>query len=238
MEPVRWLMSAYVSAGVSVVACIAVSVRRATGRQPLIMLSRPPGLETILLAGLVGYLGIYFAGTWATHLSFFRPWWPATAPMLALSGFIMLSSLVFYFVAARGMGPSWRMGIDESGEPAPLVRRGLHGHVRHPIYASMLVGTLGEVVLFPCVFTVLCLPLVVAGLWWQAKREEGWLLRVHGAVYRVTEHSVIRELSRKVQGCKSGSAGNGEDAPEDLWVHDVMTVCLGDRYVSRLEKPR
>jgi protein-S-isoprenylcysteine O-methyltransferase Ste14 len=81
------------------------------------------------------------------------------------------------------MGTSWRIGIDPN-EKTNLIVSGAYRYVRHPIYAlsiSMAWGTLAAVP---------CLPLLVVAILHsvlmriESRREEKFMLRVHGQTYQ------------------------------------------------------
>lgn len=81
------------------------------------------------------------------------------------------------------MGRSWRMGTDPN-EKTQLVVSGPFAYVRHPIYALSSILMLATMVAVPYP------PMLIAGvihlllLQWQARREEKYLLKVHGQQYQ------------------------------------------------------
>jgi len=58
-------------------------------------------------------------------------------------GLLMTTGLVFYGLGTRGLGESWRLGIDRNS-PGPLMTDGIYACTRNPIYLSfdlLLIGT-------------------------------------------------------------------------------------------------
>ena len=86
--------------------------------------------------------------------------------------------------AQLDMGESWRVGIDTT-ETTTLVRTGTFSLVRNPIFAAMVVFTLGETLLAPnpvaiAVFVIFVVAVEVS----VRSAEEPYLLRRHGDDYR------------------------------------------------------
>ena len=86
--------------------------------------------------------------------------------------------------AQLDMGESWRVGIDTT-ETTTLVRTGTFSLVRNPIFAAMVVFTLGETLLAPnpvaiAVFVIFVVAVEVS----VRSAEEPYLLRIHGDNYR------------------------------------------------------
>lgn len=82
------------------------------------------------------------------------------------------------------MGESWRIGVD-ANETTTLVRRGVFGLVRNPIFTAMMVFGLGIALITPNLVAVIGLVLLVATIEAQVRVvEEPYLLTVHGDTYR------------------------------------------------------
>ena len=86
--------------------------------------------------------------------------------------------------AQLDLGESWRVGIDTT-ETTTLVRTGTFSLVRNPIFAAMVVFTLGETLLAPnpvaiAVFVIFVVAVEVS----VRSAEEPYLLRIHGDDYR------------------------------------------------------
>jgi protein-S-isoprenylcysteine O-methyltransferase Ste14 len=86
--------------------------------------------------------------------------------------------------AQRDMGESWRVGIDTT-ETTTLVRTGTFSLVRNPIFAAMVVFTLGETLLAPNPVAIAVFVIFVAAVEVSVRSaEEPYLLRIHGDDYR------------------------------------------------------
>ena len=82
------------------------------------------------------------------------------------------------------MGNSWRIGVDQR-ETTALVRTGMFGRIRNPIYAAMLTFAFGSALLAPNPVSILGPALALATIELQVRRvEEPYLLAKHGDAYR------------------------------------------------------
>jgi protein-S-isoprenylcysteine O-methyltransferase Ste14 len=95
---------------------------------------------------------------------------------------IAAASLAFTLVCWKKMGKSWRMGIDP-GEKTQLIVSGPYAYVRHPIYALSSAMMIGSVIAVPSPLMILLAVIHISFLQWEARREESYLLQVHGPVY-------------------------------------------------------
>ncbi len=106
------------------------------------------------------------------------PWLQAIGIALAIAG----SCGTVY--AQIDMGDSWRIGVDP-GERTPLVRTGVFGRVRNPIFTAMLVFGAGIAVVTPNVLALIGFALLLVTIELQVRVvEEPYLARVHGEPYR------------------------------------------------------
>jgi len=82
------------------------------------------------------------------------------------------------------MGDSWRIGVDPS-ETTTLVRSGVFGWVRNPIFTAMLTFGFGIALVTPNVVAIAGFLLLVATIELQVRVvEEPYMLTVHGDAYR------------------------------------------------------
>lgn len=82
------------------------------------------------------------------------------------------------------MGESWRIGVDPS-ETTTLVRQGVFGLVRNPIFAAMLVFGLGIALVTPNVVAIVGVTLLVLTIEAQVRVvEEPYLMTNHGDAFR------------------------------------------------------
>ncbi|MFV8051880.1 methyltransferase family protein [Mycobacterium sp. 48b] len=106
------------------------------------------------------------------------PWIQAFGTVLAVAG---IAATVY---AQLDMGESWRIGVDPS-ETTALVRNGVFGAVRNPIFTAMLVFAAGITLMTPNPIALLGFIVVLATIELQVRIvEEPYLLRTHGQAYR------------------------------------------------------
>ena len=100
---------------------------------------------------------------------------------------IVLAALggLIVFAAQLGMGPSWRIGVSDE-EQTDLVTGGWFSICRNPIYAAMILGWIGYWLMVPTWLGIAAVVVVALGLELLVRAvEEPYLLRTHGAGYRV-----------------------------------------------------
>lgn len=115
-------------------------------------------------------------------------------PLLRTAGVVMLLlSLTWIVLAQAQMGESWRIGIDEEHR-TPLVRRGVFGLSRNPIFLGMMVTLAGLFLVIPNAVTLLTLVLGVVLIQIQVRLEEEFLGVVHGEEYAEYRRAVRRWL--------------------------------------------
>lgn len=110
-----------------------------------------------------------------------RPIWDMPAGAIAASA-VAVGCLALTWVCWQRMGRSWRMGINPD-EKTRLVVTGPYAYVRHPIYALSTLLMLVSMVAVPSPAMFVCGAIHLVFLHWEARREEHYLLRVHGEVY-------------------------------------------------------
>ena len=115
-------------------------------------------------------------------------------PWLRWAGVVLLLiSLAWTVVAQAQMGESWRIGIDEERR-TPLVRKGVFGLSRNPIFLGMMLTLLGLFLVTPNALTLLVLGLGVVLIQIQVRLEEEFLTGAHGADYEEYRRGVRRWL--------------------------------------------
>jgi protein-S-isoprenylcysteine O-methyltransferase Ste14 len=100
-------------------------------------------------------------------------WVCAGIAMLALAGTL---------VCWKRMGTSWRMGIDPT-EKTSLVVNGPYAYVRHPIYALSSLLMLASALALPTPLMLAAAAVHLVFLQWEARREEIFLIDLHGPAY-------------------------------------------------------
>jgi protein-S-isoprenylcysteine O-methyltransferase Ste14 len=101
------------------------------------------------------------------------------------------------------MGDSWRIGVDRN-ETTTLVRRGVFGWVRNPIFTAMLVFGLGIALVTPNVVSIAGFMLLVVTIELQVRVvEEPHLMTVHGDAYR----DYLANVGRFIPGVGRANVG-------------------------------
>jgi protein-S-isoprenylcysteine O-methyltransferase Ste14 len=119
------------------------------------------------LLGVVAPLGVLHA-----------PWIEAAGAAIAMLG---IAATVY---AQLDMGDSWRIGVDPN-ETTTLVRSGVFGWVRNPIFTAMMTFGLGIALLTPNLVAIAGFVLLVVTIELQVRSvEEPYLLAKHGDAYR------------------------------------------------------
>lgn len=121
------------------------------------------------------------------------PLGPLRAEWLQWSGVVIaVTGIAGTVYAQLDMGDSWRIGVDRA-ETTTLVRSGVFGLVRNPIFAAMLLFGLGIALVTPNVVAAAGFLLLVATIELQVRVvEEPYLTASHGADYRLYLASVGR----------------------------------------------
>ena len=98
--------------------------------------------------------------------------------------------------AQLDIGDSWRIGVDRN-ETTTLVRSGVFGWVRNPIFTAMMAFGFGFALVTPNVVAIVGFVLLVVTIELQVRIvEEPYLLTVHGGAYR----DYVAKVGRFVPG--------------------------------------
>jgi len=111
-----------------------------------------------------------------------RSWHPSLLGLsfgwaLVLAGAVVAAAAVLRFGGASFLGLTREV-------PGELVRTGLHGHVRHPIYTGVLLMMAGWILLSPDRATALTILITLVYLPIGILLEEIKLIASHGEAYR------------------------------------------------------
>jgi protein-S-isoprenylcysteine O-methyltransferase Ste14 len=99
------------------------------------------------------------------------------------------------------LGNSWRLGVNRKARTV-LVREGIYGQVRHPIYLFQIIILMGMTCLIPSLFSFSILVVHYLCIGVMARDEEAYLTEVHGSEY---EEYLLR-TGRFFPGFRSRSA--------------------------------
>jgi protein-S-isoprenylcysteine O-methyltransferase Ste14 len=173
-------------------------VWRATGVNPVVLGSGDSAHDYIgkvfkvLFALIAATVVMYAASDRAYEYLMPIPWLQAVG--LKIAGMTMLAlSLAWTVVAQAQMGESWRIGIDSQRETT-LVRRGVFGVSRNPIFLGMIMTLAGLFLVLPTAVTLLILILGFVLIQVQVRLEEEHLTRMHGEGYLEYRREVRRWL--------------------------------------------
>lgn len=104
---------------------------------------------------------------------------------------LLLLSLVWTVMAQAQMGESWRIGIDQQHRTS-LVRSGVFGISRNPIFLGMMLTLLGLFFVIPNALTLLAFVMGVVLIQIQVRLEEEFLTKAHGVEYEQYKRQVRR----------------------------------------------
>ncbi len=120
---------------------------------------------------------------------------PPTVILAGTGALIGGICLVLTFICWRQMGRSWRIGIDPK-EKTELVVRGAYCYVRHPIYALSMFLMIGTVMALPTPLMILTAIIHISMLQIEARREETYLIQLHGQQYQQYRSKVGRFIPK------------------------------------------
>lgn len=139
-------------------------------------------LRALWIPAVMGWIAIplWLAFKAPAH-AWLRPLFLSPALQRTAAG-IAVVCLVLTWICWKKMGKSWRMGINPK-EKTQLIITGPYAYVRHPIYALSTVLMLATMVAAPAPLLLLCGVIHLLFLQWESRREERYLVSVHGEIY-------------------------------------------------------
>lgn len=105
----------------------------------------------------------------------------------------IVSGLAIFAAALAAFGRSWRIGIDHD-RPGQLVTRGIFAWTRNPIFLFLDLYFVGTALMQGDFFFWLFALVAVAGIHYQIRQEERFLLGHYGDAYRRYRRRVPRYL--------------------------------------------
>ncbi len=173
-------------------------VWRTTGVNPYVLtrgedaLSYVGGLFRLSLIAITAIVIVYVlsaeAYAWLVPIA-----WLAHSGVALLGFALLMAALAWVLVAQIQMGESFRIGVDTAHATA-LIRHGLFGVSRNPIFLGMLVMLLGFGLVLPSAASLAVSVLGYASIQIQVRLEEEHLTRLHGDAYRAYQRAVRRWL--------------------------------------------
>lgn len=106
-------------------------------------------------------------------------------PATKYVGLILASwGLIVIKVAFKNYSTREFLGLKISGNPEPLITKGILKYVRHPIYSGTILILLGFVAYIPNLLNLVSVSCVFIYLWIGIKLEEQKLIQLYGDAYR------------------------------------------------------
>ena len=146
---------------------------------------RPGSVEWFAGVGFVAALAVAVLAPVLQLLGVVSPVSVLDAPWTQITGMVIALIGIFATVYAQlDMGDSWRIGVDP-GETTTLVRTGVFGWVRNPIFTAMIAFGFGIALVTPNLVAIAGFLLLVATIELQVRIvEEPYLTATHGDSYR------------------------------------------------------
>lgn len=160
--------------------------RRRTGSTGFRGISgRPGSIEWFAGVGFIVAEGVAVFGPILQLLGVVSPLDFLHTPWIQIAGAaIAVLGIATTVYAQLDMGDSWRIGVDKS-ETTTLVRSGVFGWVRNPIFTAMMTFGLGIALLAPNLVALAGFAILVITIELQVRTvEEPYLLATHGDAYR------------------------------------------------------
>lgn len=176
----------------------SVIVAKRIGKNPLVL---PKDDSAFGLIGLYFKLTLISMVLYVFAFAFFPAWHDYFLPIIQLDrltikyiGLALLAfALIWTIIAQTHMKNSWRIGIDTETK-TELVKTGLFGLSRNPIFFGMIICLIGLFLVTPNALTVLFLILGYILIQIQIRLEEEFLTKEHGQNYLEYRHKVRRLL--------------------------------------------
>ena len=146
---------------------------------------RPGSLEWLAGAGFVAAILAGAAAPLLQLLDILTPLTLLQAPWIQASGTALaVAGIAATLYSQRDMGESWRIGVDP-GETTTLVRQGMFGMVRNPIFTAMLIFAAGIALMTPNPLALGAFVVLLVTIELQVRVvEEPYLNAVHEEAYR------------------------------------------------------
>ncbi|AEV74723.1 putative protein-S-isoprenylcysteine methyltransferase [Mycolicibacterium rhodesiae NBB3] len=160
--------------------------RRRTGSTGFHGISgRPGSIEWCAGVGFIVSMGVAVLAPILQLLGVVSPVGLLHAPWIQFSGVaVAVIGIAATVYAQLDMGDSWRIGVNKS-ETTTLVRTGVFGWVRNPIFTAMMVFGFGFALLTPNPVALVGFVLLIVTIELQVRAvEEPYLLATHGDTYR------------------------------------------------------
>jgi|SRR6185312_9375282 len=158
---------------------------------------RPGSIEWFAGVGFIVAMAAAFFAPVLQLVGVVAPLTLLHAPLIQFTGIALaIAGIAATVYSQVDMGESWRIGVDPA-ETTTLVRQGVFGLVRNPIFTAMLVFGFGIALVTPNILAIIGFALLVLTIEVQVRVvEEPYLASKHGDTYRDYLASVGRFLPR------------------------------------------
>ncbi|HVT82119.1 MAG TPA: isoprenylcysteine carboxylmethyltransferase family protein [Phycisphaerae bacterium] len=141
-------------------------------------------LRVIWIPAVLAWIFVPMVAPFVTGLpSFLTPiHFPGSDIVAWLAVGVAAAAFAITWVCWTKMGKSWRMGIDPN-EKTELVYNGPYAYVRHPIYGLSQVLVLATLAALPSLVMLMIAIIHMALMQWEVRREDKYLVALHGRAY-------------------------------------------------------
>jgi protein-S-isoprenylcysteine O-methyltransferase Ste14 len=158
---------------------------------------RPGSIEWLAGVGFVVAIAVALIAPVLQLTGVLSPLSALDAPWIQIAGIVIaVLGIVATVYSQLDMGDSWRIGVDPS-ETTTLVRSGVFGLARNPIFTAMITFGFGIALVTPNLVAIAGFLLLVVTIELQVRAvEEPYLRAVHGDAYR----DYLADVGRFVPG--------------------------------------
>lgn len=143
--------------------------------------------DTLIIVVFSFWFYLLLAEAWPLSLAWLPDWLNTklfdAMPIKIVGAMLIVTAPMLFAVAVRSMDTSWRIGIDRD-QPAPLVTTGLFNWTRNPIYTAFYLIIVGAFLIHGRVIFLLMAVALIALVHGITRREERFLDRRFGDVFR------------------------------------------------------
>lgn len=192
MNEIKFTIIIYIVLFLSIFVYRNLSTIKKTGKKNII--SRSPVVIAASLSSLLVYLMAYLSAVSLNLYLHFIPLHMLLSNVtLNLGIFGLYFSLAFGFLASSNLGKSWRVGIVKDSE-SELVTTGIYSYSRNPYFLSYYISFFSMILITPSVAITVVSLIAIIFFHMMIRREEKFLLGVHGEKYRKYMEKVPRYL--------------------------------------------
>lgn len=107
---------------------------------------------------------------------------PHTIPVYLTGLAVMLAGLALAIWARRTLGRNWSANV-QIKQNHELITNGPYRHIRHPIYAALILMFAGNAIVVGDVRGILAVLIITLSFWFKYRQEERFMLQEFGERY-------------------------------------------------------